>query len=1738
MRGRFRRGISLAIACSLLLGLMTTTASARKIPYNSEYTNTIKYKDGVEYLVAGGTDREYEPAGSIDNMGKLPDTTVTTWYDVTTADGREQLGKLTDQVNTLLGEAASANFEDTTEKGVNRYMLVYLKSLAVADWMTRNWWTDEGDPNYVYNIFTLPLGNGTTGVVDFDKLDKMCNDIGELYSHARNAYVANPPLFNPSNYMEEFIFNSPTNGYAFRDLKTSGELGAALSWNPLVEDSTEYYDMIVSVLKYYIDANILYLVAKDQAIPGWDTVTTYEELLELVGNDDSLFFKGGYLDSLDTSGNTGENNSLPGTNTEEDEDDKEDDGEEEEEDDKPSGIVNVTDKNKQTAKDISHYFLNSSSVKDEMNQLVYLFHQLWLLTTTMDGYTVTNYSYKDSNGVEKKFTSYHCIREDGMYLDNMSHFFELLYSAEMIGNPDAVSPGSTDSKGETISKVDSTYGTFGLMVKGGKIVDGDVRADGDGELTDLGYVILSAGATYEPFISLAGNEAWLAVVNSFFDEDSAEAENVDKLLQLALNTKKPLYVTEGSRSSWSTQESLESISSGEFRYAFLEDILTINESSIKAYVMLKGTMTPSMVDGSTWDYTNAVGEFATDKNTSQVTIEDDNLDTEIDSDRNKPSMSWVKEELEKIENADKITFAGSSSIFATSSEITAPVMVTAGNKAAWNTNYVANGFAVAVGGLTSFMLHNSSVDMKDNKHIQNASKEMLFMNGLGDVVLADGTVILPAVANPLFYKYTQAQAADGDMETFVNSITDESGYQAYYPYTATFMNGYPSARITESTHALAFGNTLEIVNSGDLNKYIIILQGVGDEAWWDSTGAGSLYARQITKIRGSGRADVAQYGSVRTSHLMLKSFSVLEDEGTAYSLLHVGEATGGNTLRNWTLGIVGTPADDPFERAHMIFVCRVSATDGSGRDYFPLYYDTPDMLEEYLAVARPITTSTMRYVSDNDPTTGAKVSSGNFEIHNYIFEAMGQGMLGTQYSTTLVKNAQVSYEDLVNDQSGRFLKFLMQIADAACESLGKVDGVLAIKGPYDSLFFNVIFRFIQDFYLIIAVGLLIIVASRFFKGHFNLLYVAFMGFCCVFGFEVYANWMPTLVPQLYNFAVNDAIENIVWHTTFFNAESYSDTYQDADNVDVSSGTIKPYTGTITLYQLTNAEMAEVARRNGIPVEEIRKGTQVQLDETASIFVQGNLIKMSVDRLLVNNSMRGLYLSQWDQLGTDYTGTDLIATVPVTQTNNNPYSVQLVQPYVSLEAYYTPYDHIERAFMEQLNTFASYFRLERNMYIYGQGELYKDAFLVQNYLGSGIFVDPGNRDALRKNIQPGSVQVDVDDLNQLFTSSDVERLLDEVMMTFDPAEDWLGLMKIFAEPDEGVQHSLWGYVMQKRLWYTEDWKITEYGATKVTDMINYVNNQTKNWIIDNYEDLCYCSDENAIKMISLYATTCYTHYVSQISEWLFPNYLNASDIELRSVLYGSMVSLLDKNFAYDGTVVNTVGLNVGIFGILFLLLIVLFSAIFVTVITYMIPVLYALLGIVIIFKMINKEDGMGLIKGYVKVTLVSAILYFLFSLSLQLVEVGGYKWYSYLLSAICIFFCNYFLFWVVLSVVQDVGNLGNNTLMNNLLKGLNVLTRDRLAQLTSRNTQIFNQRRTTIAPRNAYMYGRGYNVDTYDRPRGRRSSVTSNSGDYTRGGPSASRSGASGYGRQDYWDDDLGMSQSSRASYSTRNRSGW
>lgn len=1144
------------------------------------------------------------------------------------------------------------------------------------------------------------------------------------------------------------------------------------------------------------------------------------------------------------------------------------------------------------------------------------------------------------------------------------------------------------------------------LISNMSIINGVVEmpAEGEPELTAIGYRILAAGISYEPLVSKAGNDFYLDVILDAL-RSPAQQETVNNILLKALSLKKVLYVVSQQPGAWYQRDRSQTLNATEFRVAHLSDILspgTGDGGGLNLFVLHSGLMSPTQMDSSTVEYyLNGVSEESTELNV--VTTKD-----------------------------TTISVAGNT-MQGSADRVTKPVAATVGKL-----HQSQTGEVLGVAGLTSMIMNNVVCDLKGNKYVETAATQTLFMNGLGDIVTVDGTIVLPAIANPMLFNY-DANMQIGGRTSSSTDMDLNSSVKSYYPYNAAFTNHYPAVTRNMDNVLCVGGNT-------SAGKYALAQDA---EIWSIKT----FTSKGIAPVKASLFANVPNGATLRVGG----------DEdvvGNAFEFKYGSVDIGWWHLNRNRTFMTKSGATDPARGVGVIPIpTDLSVSSQATRD-------------DYVEVVSALITSCLRYISTKDSSTGNPVNSGVFDVERYLTDCAGEGLLGSQRAEVVARNFAVSYDNIVDDTSNRFEKFMAQIANKLLDTFGNTDGVLAIKGPYENGFFTRVVHFIQQFYPFFAILLLIVMARSFIKGRATFAYVAIVVVVTVASLNVYAYVLPDLLSNSYNVVVNDVVEKTSWATMMHASENYAKTYGDAGRRDPTTGNVRPYTSTITLYRLTDYERDTLAGQLGVEAEDIEAGTRYDMDADAGIFVQGNMVKQSVDRLFANNSMRGLYASQWEAEGL----VDGVGTLIPDALNSNPYTIQLEDPYISLEAYYTPYCHIERSFLENLNQFANIFNVPREQRIYAD-DLRKDAFIYGAFISSGIFVAPGNDSVLKQNISYNTA------VQEILSTADILAIAHEY---FDPQEDWLNVGSIFRNPTTSLKNSLWGKMLQKQGYYGSDWEITADGEKKFSQLVAYVNNQTKLWVINNQEDLLCCSDENAIKLTALYATTAFNHKVSQISQWLYPNYIDASPFTLKDVLYGTFTSVLDRSYAADGDVVNTMTINLGVVGLLILILIILFSVAFIFVLTYMIPVLYALLGLMILYRISNLESSAQVVTGYVKVTAVSILSYIVFAFGYRVIDISSYQWYGYLATLLISFICCAVLFGTVAAVLLDPMTLGDTTLRNTFAAMFDRLTKGTIGALTASSLRIKQGKFNNAIFNGAYDgYSRGMSLTRVPLSRGAR-----------------------------------------------------
>jgi hypothetical protein len=279
-------------------------------------------------------------------------------------------------------------------------------------------------------------------------------------------------------------------------------------------------------------------------------------------------------------------------------------------------------------------------------------------------------------------------------------------------------------------------------------------------------------------------------------------------------------------------------------------------------------------------------------------------------------------------------------------------------------------------------------------------------------------------------------------------------------------------------------------------------------------------------------------------------------------------------------------------------------------------------------------------------------------------------------------------------------------------------------------------------------------------------------------------------------------------------------------------------------------------------------------------------------------------------------------------------------------------------------------------------------------------------------------------------------------------DWLGISDVFVYLSEESQSTLWAQTMQSNGYYDEDWNPD---TEKINSLVTYVNRQTKDFIFDIEDTIGQLSDSTLIKLISTRALIAFTQKISTYGNWLYPYNINYSEISLNDVLLSVFTSDYTKFISMDMNIAEYIGDEHGWFTLIVFDFMVICMFIFVNAVNLMIPILYLLLGGVLLARVLQQRDAKVPLKGYAKVSLLVFLTFTAFDLSLVMVKkLNGSTWSVYIMLVITLL--SLWIIYVVLSsVFSNIDDFGNAKInerfynlsqffkLNNIMDSINMRT---------------------------------------------------------------------------------------------------
>lgn len=265
------------------------------------------------------------------------------------------------------------------------------------------------------------------------------------------------------------------------------------------------------------------------------------------------------------------------------------------------------------------------------------------------------------------------------------------------------------------------------------------------------------------------------------------------------------------------------------------------------------------------------------------------------------------------------------------------------------------------------------------------------------------------------------------------------------------------------------------------------------------------------------------------------------------------------------------------------------------------------------------------------------------------------------------------------------------------------------------------------------------------------------------------------------------------------------------------------------------------------------------------------------------------------------------------------------------------------------------------------------------------------------------------------------------LAFGSSKDWLGISPILlevadtSETANKLRSTVWAQTMRENGYYYEDWTCNQY---KIAELVAYVNKETKKFAIEIDPLLKSVSDDVLIKLICLRALTAFNQEIMTKDAIAYPLFVNYDEITIHDVLTALIVTDIPTFSAVNQSLADYVKNDSGWFMVVVLALTILLMFSFVLLINVTIPLLCMVFTLMLIFKLSNYLDSRSLIHGFCKVIGLLAVDFTLFSTGISLVSSfeGGVITLVSLISLVSV--CTLLYKFVLSAVFSNFSDLGN------------------------------------------------------------------------------------------------------------------
>lgn len=1094
------------------------------------------------------------------------------------------------------------------------------------------------------------------------------------------------------------------------------------------------------------------------------------------------------------------------------------------------------------------------------------------------------------------------------------------------------------------------------------------------KLSSAYYKLLACSAVYEPFVSMTGDSYFITALEQLTGS-SGDSNDVLQLYKASHHYSKPLYYmsldNDGNRKGSATRLTLE---------AFVDSIM--NEKS-GCLVMAKGVL-EQKPDTDSYDYylgkdaewkvkdsvdasqqsngdsNSSDDESPSGDNTNQTTqggnqttgngnvnvngsgntaplnngssnTNNGNSNTNNNGNSNTNNTTTGNNSSNTNSNNNNPSGANASQIsYANAKEDT----TTETDNSSKVTSYASDGDTISdkdnltepvfkwgvVGGKVSMGTVVMNNILRNVSKLETFCKEhtYLYMNPFGDIVTEDDIVILPGAANPTLYNKDKK----------------------YYPYTKAFFTSHP--KLAQGT------KTFKATNSSNLYTYILSLEATKDTddksqddyptikgSEVDDTNDYKVKAyplhNKTTTIGGSGKfvdmgiqADIHEIGEGITSMMMFKHY---EFDAKADGWDFITSKIDG-WFANRQAGKNPVNGSSKYQ-AYMVLAPSSSVTSNATSVLY--LEDLENMASRDLGTMAEI----FYYSLVDDNADSADSINDRFNMTLLAEDVLTEALNGITNKTYHTKNSKGNIDNYNESMLNSLENLVRDIMKKFLSNFSNITGVVGIKNAYQDPLLGKLVYYAKTYYFIFLAVILLVTILRVLRNslRFSRGVVVALGLT-LFSYA-YVQIIPVYIPIILNAVQNNITLNLNYSIIGTALENYGKTYER--NLD-SKGNYIYSTTSLNLYRLSGDDMKYLAETYG---DNFCDGTARVLNEgTTGVFLQGNTIKINLDVLVQNISIIGGYTRD---------------------PNNNKlyYKLESKKKVSSNLDYYTCYNLVLNNLIDTMNKHSRIYQLERGVLKYNTNSINpmtKDSFVFKSFIDSAVYLTPEDDKALANEVEP--------------------EILDKINEEFPNKMDWLGLENLLVEKEDEYKGSLWYDTMRDNGYtYDSDMDMPESDARErqngIARVIEKTNRLTRIFVEKHRDEIDTMSDENALKMVALYATCilnqqCGSWYDSNM---LYPVFLNYEEFNLDDIMVACFASTKDKTEVESLNIVDYVTYKMSVWATPLLAIAMILTYVSTAIINFGYSILYILAGIAMIYRFARSLDFPGLFAGYLKSTII-------------------------------------------------------------------------------------------------------------------------------------------------------------------------